>query len=291
MAEGEEEAGPPRLSADVPIDSTAPPPDPFAGLGVGIPGGLETFDPHQDLFSFLGGSNPDFDAAENVYVNISGDGDDILGGAQTASNSQLGVVPGQTTLRAARDWWWNIDERQRAVWQRKLWAAGYMKDEPAAWGKLDPFGRDFKAWENAVNNAARLETPVDILLEDLINQDARESLYGSGSGSGGRRRPDIQLMGSGDASRLADEVGLELMGRELSREEKNRVIERLHAVQRSQQSAAIDVSATEAGGGTLTTPDSPRTVIESAIESDNPVEVKGKEQVDAFARFNQFFGG
>lgn len=286
MADGDEA---PRLSEDSKIDNTAPPPDPWAGAGVGIVAGSEEWEPHEGLFPFMGGSDPNFETADNVYVSISGDGSDILGGAQSYNRNRGGAIPGQTTLRAARDWWWNINEHQRASWQRMLWAAGYMKDEPPVWGKVDPFGRDFKAWESAINNAARLDTPVDILLEELISQDARSSIFGDGSGEG-RRRPDIRLTGRGDARKMAEQVAQEVLGRNLSAEEMERVVQRLHSVESSQQGKAIDVSQGD-GGGTFTSPDSARTVIESSVEGVAPVEAKGKDQVDAFAKFMTFFGG
>jgi len=198
----------------------------------------------------------------------------------------------------AANHFWGMESDRLAATQQALVRGGFLKGKDVAvLGRHDPAGRDHAAWTGALEMAARRGVEVFSMLDELAQtghwDDELDAMGGGGGASGPKppRRPDVQLMSGADAEKLADEIGQSLIGRKLSDNEKRRVVRALHSTQRSEQSSAIDVAMTEAGGGTQVNPTTPQTVIENEIRGDLKTEVQGAEALGAFDKLLGMIGG
>lgn len=244
----------------------------------------------------LFGTQPDI--ARHISVKVdpvkSGLGTSDLGMDSWARQRGFGSTH---KFGAASNQFYDMDERRLAATQQALIRGGFLKgDDIAAVGIRDPAGRDHKAWQMALEQAARLDKEVFSMLGELGETGAWDEelakLGGAGGGGPVRRRPDIQLMSAADAEQLANDIGQELIGRKLNDEERQKIVRKLHSTQRSEQSAAIDVAMSETGGGTSTQPTSAQTVVENALRTDDALntEVQGAEALGAFDQLTKMLG-
>lgn len=196
----------------------------------------------------------------------------------------------QDTIRTVAAKFWEMDTDQRASWQKRMYDAGFLAEEPPSWGQPDPRGQDFSAWLNMAKTAARLRIPMDELADQLAESGAGDALRG-GSGGPQRRRPDIPLTSRVDAKRIAEAVGVELMGRAPTSAETKRAISRLHALEKGAGQRQGDAYMSDEGGATYESGPSAQAAIEADLERQNPEEVRAHDTVEQFAGFLQILGG
>lgn len=192
------------------------------------------------------------------------------------------------SLRSVHEQYWRMSPKQRAEWQQRMYDAGFLKEEPPVWGQPDPRGTDFAGWAEMAKMAARLNIPMLELANQMAGAGMGDSLRGSDPA---RRRPDITLTNAADARRMAEAIGVELMGRAPTDEEKARAVARLHALERSGGNRRADAAVDPDGGAVVEGTVSAQTAIEDALEADNPEEVRGHDTAEQFASFLGMLGG
>lgn len=314
MAEADEkETGLPRLSEDVRGTDAQQP-------GVGVPGlappsyndfnAGNPFAPGGDVAAMMESEAPPWwaisdDEAPRYDLFLGGGLSEAASSERTAPGEDIGMTtpvgepnPGTggissrpvdptlpQSIYSLGVQYWEMDPSTRAVWQQRMIDAGFLgEDAVVAWGRPNPDNSDYQAWLSLAKASARLSVPMSELVGDMAAHRVPDE------GEKGPRRSDTVLTNPADIRRIAEAVGVELMGRAPDDGEVARAISAVHGSERSAGQAAGDASQIEGGGSTRTAAASPQTAVADAIEAAAPEEVRAHDTANAFADFLSMLG-
>ena len=193
------------------------------------------------------------------------------------------------TLSQARDLLYGKNPDEIRALQEKLKRAGYFQtngeqgDEPLFWG--DPSdSRTQSAWRNLIGDAVREGVPVYDMLDRRI-QSALDSGLFDEDGNPISERGDVRLTDRARIRVNAKEMAQDTLGRNLTPDEHNRLVEFIHQMETDTQNAASDAGNTD--GSQVVEDTDVNAQIEEYLRRENPVEAGGR---DVALSYNDFAG-